>query len=104
MHNELKCPCCGLYIENEELDNKLEELFLKLGKLPISSGTRCASHNEEIGGKPHSLHLVGKAVDIPTSNVDEVARVASELGFNGIGIYKHHVHLDVREFPTMWRG
>lgn len=74
--------------------------------LTINSGFRCAKHNAEIGGAPHSKHLVGQAADISTVNMTAEQKktfmhvVSSE--FYGIGVGKTFVHVDTRSAPAFW--
>ena len=59
-----------------------------------------------VGGTPNSYHTQGIAADVRTTNLGmsppEVARIAREIGFTGVGVYdgyhgKHGcVHMDVR--------
>jgi len=93
------------------VDDKLIELLQKLrdriGKpLIINSGYRNPEHNKRVGGSSNSQHLYGKAVDVSTNNLDitptELAQLAKEIGFDGIGIYRNRVHMDVRGYPAFW--
>ncbi len=72
----------------------------------ITSGYRNKSHNDRVGGSPTSRHLTGEAADIKIAGLhpDEVAQLAREAGFTGIGIYKNFLHVDVRPEPVTWRG
>lgn len=65
----------------------------------ITSSLRSVEHNASVGGASLSSHLFGDAVDI---YVDEPrrARIIAALfgaGFRRIGIYSHHVHVDVSD-------
>ena len=67
--------------------------------LSVTSGARCETHNRESGGKPGSWHLKGLAVDISCVDDEfrgEIIRLAGLLGFNGIGVAKTFIHLDLR--------
>lgn len=64
----------------------------------VTSWTRSPKHNENVGGKPESLHLKGLAVDIvfddPTAN-DVAVNYAHELGLDAVNETNHvHVELD----------
>jgi len=81
----------------------LEWLRSRIGNkaMVVNSGRRCQTHNENVGGKPKSQHLLGKAADIrvPVGLTSEsLAAFARELAtFHGIGLYNTFVHLDVRD-------
>jgi len=97
---EMDCNCgCGKTVDPELL-TRLEALRRMLGQpLIVTSGARCETHNREVGGKPASWHLKGMAVDISCVDSDlrcEIIRLAALLGFNGIGIAKTFIHLDLR--------
>ena len=98
--NELDCNCgCGKTVDPELL-TRLEALRRMLGQpLIVTSGARCATHNRKVGGKPASWHLKGLAVDISCNDSKlrcEIIQTATLLGFNGIGIAKNFIHLDLR--------
>jgi len=71
-------------------------------------GFRTIQYNEQIGGAPNSFHPKGKASDIKCSDAVKkgvIVRNAIKLGFNGIGVYNGHVHVDNREGPlVIWSG
>lgn len=64
-------------------------------------------HNAEVGGKPSSQHLLGKAADVSITNMD-LNRVHAFLGyikeleFTGVGIGRTFIHVDVRQHPASW--
>lgn len=104
---EFKCPHCGRIKIEEELVDKMEQLFAKLhaSKCIISSGYRCKDYDTQIGGFA-GRHSEGLATDciyyaedgsiIPSKIV---ICVANDLGiFNGIAnIDGNYVHLDNRK-------
>lgn len=94
---EFACPCCGRGTAHRDLLTALERLRTEVGRpLRIVSGYRCVSHNARVGGIPTSLHLVGRAADIPRgyTHVNQVRRA----GFHGVGIRAGRViHVDVSE-------
>lgn len=74
----------------------------------INSGYRCEAHNRAVGGKQHSAHTKGYAVDVRV-NVDTSASILEALeavGFDRIGIAKNFIHVDC-DFslpsPARWR-
>lgn len=65
--SEFKCPCghCNGYGDgiSSSLLVTLQKLRDKYGKLQITSGYRCTSHNKEVGGSTNSKHTKGQAAD-----------------------------------------
>ena len=105
---ELDCHCgCGKTVAPELLV-RLEALRALLGKpLPVTSGARCETHNRAVGGKQHSWHLKGLAVDIACEDGrlrEEIIRTAAMLGFHGLGVADRFIHLDLRslEQGNVW--
>jgi uncharacterized protein YcbK (DUF882 family) len=74
-----------------------------MGRVTVTSGVRCASHNAAIGGAPGSQHVLGKAADIQVEGrtPEEVAQYLNEeySGKYGIGTYSSWVHIDVKDGP-----
>jgi len=63
----------------------------------ITSGFRTPEQNDTIGGVPDSAHLRGLAADIScinNRNRYHVLRGLIRAGFDRIGIYKAHIHVD----------
>lgn len=88
-----------------KLDPKLEEAYksFKKGSICtpiITSGYRTAKKNKDVGGAKNSYHLKGKALDIKFKNckntLEEISQVAKRY-FNGVILYKYHIHVDVRK-------
>lgn len=70
-----------------------------------NSAYRTPEHNKRVGGSPKSQHLTGKAIDIPLLKgytIEEMAGIAEELGFTGIGLYRNFIHVDTREEKARW--
>lgn len=94
---EFECPCCGLsemcidFIE--ELDKAREEADISF---VITSGYRCAKHNEEVGGKENSAHTYGLAADIAVNSSATRYKLLQALlpRFRRIGIAKTFIHVD----------
>lgn len=110
MLDEFQCTCCQRVILHNELLKKLQNLRTKIEKpIIITSGYRCPSYNEGVGGAKRSYHLYGMAADVyaPGLPLKELLRAAEEIGFPGIGFYpyNHFLHLDVRPAsPARWQG
>jgi len=104
---EFNCRCCAQNKMQQSFLNKLDDIREKVG-LPfhVTSGFRCEKHNQEVGGKPNSQHLLGIAADVsleffPAINKHYLIKLAPQY-FNGIGIAKTFIHLDTRETPSLW--
>jgi uncharacterized protein YcbK (DUF882 family) len=94
---------------NIKLIIMLEQLRARLCDKPITvtSGYRCLKHNAAVGGINNSQHLLGNASDIVIAGVPpgQVAAVAKEIGFTGVGLYTTFSHVDVRNgSSTRWSG
>ena len=70
---EFACKCgCGADKVSKELVEKLELVRLMYGKpMRVTSGVRCAFHNQGEGGKKTSAHLQGEAADIAVKDCSE---------------------------------
>lgn len=103
--DEMVCKCCGELPEggvSETLLDKLDELRELVGEpIHVTCMYRCPEHNMYVGGVPNSVHTLGKAADIWCDglSVDELADLAVQVGFDGIGRYysSGFVHVDVRD-------
>lgn len=92
---------------DESLVKKLQQLRDTLGvPLIINSAYRCSERNKQVGGAEKSQHLYGTAVDISMKtiniSIEEVAKLAEDIGFDGIGLYNTFIHLDTRGTPARW--
>ena len=68
-------------------------------KVIVTSGYRTPEHNHKVGGYAKSLHLEGLAVDVTPEekNLVKLFEIAAEFEeVKGLGIYKSHVHIDLR--------
>lgn len=98
--NEFECPCCQAVRIRPELLNRLVALRECWGRIVITSGYRCDSHNAEVGGKPSSLHKVGAAADVAViKNLQEsFCHLAAQMGLRAIAYpNRGFVHLDILE-------
>ena len=108
--DDFRCPCCHDVDLNPFLVLALQWLRDRTGKpIVVMSGYRCPEHNNAIGvgASAESQHLFGKAVDIQCSGEtpEDLAKFAEHIPYfrtGGIGIYDHHVHVDVREGAARW--
>ncbi len=105
--HEFQCKCCGSCDMDETLLSTLQQLR-DATKTPIflNSAYRCPIYNAKVGGKEDSQHLLGKAVDIsftkiPVSLRHDFMMMCTAL-FNGVGIDKSFVHVDVRKPRNFW--
>ena len=81
-----------------ELINKIIDLENRLQKqVIITSGRRCIDYNRSIGGYVDSPHITGMAADIKVEGIPilELAKICVEIGFERVGIYPNHVHVDM---------
>ena len=98
--------CEGKLIIKKELIDKLQTLRNVLGRpLLVASGFRTPDHNAFVGGVPNSAHITGEAADVycPGVTAETLAKLAIEVGFNGIGIAKNTIHVDIRPNKRNWR-
>ena len=94
---EMQCRCgCGACDMSEAFMDALQTLRVTIQRpLVVTSGFRCAAHNEAVGGAPNSYHLSGEAADVFVH--PELGRVImgeADL-FGGIGVGDNFLHLDV---------
>lgn len=101
---EMACPCCGLCEMNAKFMRELEDFRVLVGyPMRITSGMRCKKHNDSLPeAAKNSYHLVGKAADILwTKNRFMMLRIAL-AHFNGIGISKEFLHVDMGGNLRLW--
>lgn len=104
---EFACPCCGNDRISPSLVAELQIIRNVAGPLTVTSGVRCAAHNEEVGGVPDSAHVpadcgdgegvVGHAADVETAQSGKRFRVvtgAARTTITRIGVGRAFVHLD----------
>lgn len=102
----------------QEMLDKLDRLRQACGfPLVITSSYRDFTHNTAVGGAADSAHCPGpdglySGVDIATHNLGGaglfmLVKHALAIGYNRIGLYPRHIHLDVEDrLPqqVMWVG
>ena len=121
---EFACGCgCGECFPSSELLEMLEVTRVKYGRsIRISSGTRCITHNNTVGGSLYSSHLVqyendddrnpgnSFAVDVFVANSGDAYRLidaAMQAGFDRIGfkLRAGFIHFDCdpdKTRPHLW--
>ena len=105
--SEFKCPCCDFSTVDYELLNTLEHVRAHFDTLVIvTSGCRCARHNNTIGGSFNSQHTLGRAADIKVPGVppQDVYDFLDHYAPNkfGLGVYDSWVHVDTRSQKARW--
>ena len=74
---EFRCKCSSphTFQVSEQLISMLERLYMALdcGKIIVSSGYRCASHDKAVGGNGAGQHTKGTAADVVTPSTLETA-------------------------------
>ena len=105
--SEFESPDTNEVKLSKELLDKLEIFRYRLEGQPliINSGYRTPEHNKAVGGVDSSMHMKGIAVDIKkvkNYSIDEMAKIASAIGFTGIGKYHTFIHVDVRPYEARW--
>jgi len=74
----------------------------------VNSGFRTPAHNQAIGGKPNSAHLLALAADIHCTDPYQrfcIVYNALLIGFKRIGVYPTFIHLDISDespHPVIW--
>ena len=76
----------------------------------VNSGYRSKAHNKAVGGKPKSMHVLGKAADITAEgvtpenlyNIIECLIEDGKMEQGGLGLYNTFVHYDRRQTRVRW--
>lgn len=96
---EFKCPCCGKIKVDNSLIYLLEVVREHFNRpVTITSGYRCPTHNNKVGGTIGSKHLKGEAADIKVGGVKpyDVQNYCDTINKKGgIGRYNTFTHLDI---------
>ena len=114
--SEFQCKC-GCEMPDNVLENvkllaenlQMLRMFIKQ-PIKVNSAYRCLSHNENIGSKSTSQHVLGKAADIVVKELkpNEVADIAEQLmnkglfKMGGVGRYNTFTHVDIRGKKARW--
>jgi len=76
-------------------------------EVKISSGYRYPEKNKLVGGVKGSYHIQGKALDLYfprcLTYMPDLAKIAFKY-FNGVIVYKRHIHVDIRNVPYFGKG
>lgn len=93
--SEFTCECgCGLNLEKDGIKRIADEIREHFGKPAIiTSGTRCAKHNKEVGGVSNSYHMTGNAIDIYVQGVSgqELLAYCKTFVNNGRARYTYYI-------------
>lgn len=71
----------------------------------LNSAYRSPAWDKSKGRSGTGYHTKGRAVDIRCSDSftrGKIVQAAISCGLNGIGIAKNYIHLDDRDFLTIW--
>lgn len=93
-------PHSGEYMDTEFLAMLDHARHVAGIPFKINSGYRTIEHNEKVGGKPNSSHIVGKAVDIAIQGSRErwiILEALINAGFTRFGIANTFIHVDSDE-------
>lgn len=119
--SELACKDGTPYPVEFVADGRLIELIVMFERIRqiwgrpivINSAYRTVNWNKQVGGSPHSQHLLGKALDLQPPKDVTVEEFHSmllirheELGIRGLGKYSAFCHCDIRDSKTLveWAG
>jgi uncharacterized protein YcbK (DUF882 family) len=105
--DEFNCQETGENNISEEFVARLDELREACGfSFTVTSGYRSPEHSIEKRKAKAGTHAQGIAADIKVSGGAQrriIVEEALKLGFNGIGVAKTFVHVDIRETtPVIW--
>ena len=105
--SDFDCQETGNNEMSEDFLIKLDELRHKCGfPFIITSGYRDKTHSIEARKAKAGTHAQGIASDIRINNGNEaydIIKNAQSMGFNGIGVAKSFIHVDIRQgMPVIW--
>ena len=105
--SDFDCQETGNNEMSEEFLEKLDDLRHVCGfPFIITSGYRDPSHSIEARKAKAGTHARGIASDIRINNGNEaydIIKNAQSMGFNGIGVAKSFIHVDIRKgMPVIW--
>lgn len=87
----------------KKLDNLRHEFGLPM---VLNSSYRSPTYNRVVKGKPNSMHLKGRAVDIDATGYTgaqkaKLVKLALDMGFS-VGVSASFIHLDDRENQVLF--
>ncbi len=104
--NEFACKCrCGQDTVDVELVTVLEKIRAHFNApVSISSGNRCETYNQSVGGAKNSQHLKSRAADIQVRGFEphEVQDWIDGWHLGGMGRYETFTHVDTRGKFARW--
>lgn len=119
--SEFECQCgCGFDTVDFDLpivlQNTVHHFTIKYQeydvRIKINSGTRCRTHNANVGGSAKSRHMTAQAADFylydritgKHINDDEIADYLEERYPDkyGVGRYTGRTHIDTRSNKARW--
>ena len=105
--SDFDCQETGNNEMSEEFLEKLDDLRHVCGfPFIITSGYRDPTHSIEARKAKAGTHARGIASDIRINNGNEAYQIikhAQSMGFNGIGVAKSFIHVDIRQgMPVIW--
>ena len=105
--SDFNCQETGNNEMSEKFLEKLDDLRHKCGfPFIITSGYRDPTHSIEARKAKAGTHSRGIASDIRINNGKEaydIIKNAQSMGFNGIGVAKSFIHVDIRKgMPVLW--
>lgn len=102
--SEFACKCgCGHDDIDLNLVVKLQRVRDELGHpIKITSGCRCPSHNENVGGENFSSHISGFAADISCTHSFKRMTLLPVLcrEFRRVGVAETFIHVDIDPTKT----
>lgn len=100
---EFSCKCgCGCDTQADPRLLRLADTVRSHFNAPciVSSGIRCKSHNQKVGGVADSRHLSGKAMDFRIKGKTALETLSFVQSLPGVryayAIDKNYVHMDVK--------
>jgi zinc D-Ala-D-Ala carboxypeptidase len=95
---EMSCPCCSVMGMENDVIATIEAVRVEYGKpIRLTSSFRCEKHNEAIGAKATSSHVLGLALDISCDSSRERYGLMRHLmqHFTRIGLGEKFIHVDL---------